>query len=268
MCVSDRKVSFGSTFSADNLTVKDVPFSLDTWALVAGNDVEYSGPILKRAGDILFEQHSNNLKPGVSDAADAVDQALAEKLHTEISRRVLRKRGFDVNTFRDHGKQKCTPSAYLSLCARIDQIKLSLRFLVCGFDDEGEGHIYSVDGETASKCYDSIGMWAIGSGSPSALSCLAFHIDRSEMSKFMSPEEVTYFAITAKFMAEASGDVGKKSTFVTVEKKGEKTRYVRQDGVDAIRSIWEEEGCPRAPKDLSTQMAPLTYASDDQDNKV
>ena len=42
----------------------------------------------------------------VRDAAYVLDQAYGERLHDEIYRRVLRKRGFDIASFRKEGKEK------------------------------------------------------------------------------------------------------------------------------------------------------------------
>ena len=108
--ITDQKVNFGG-FAADNLALKDLPLYKDIYALFAGNDVAHVEPILDRAREILLSSKS---LPSVRDAAYALDQAYGERLHDEIYRRVLRKRGFDVASFREKGKQKCTPSAYLS----------------------------------------------------------------------------------------------------------------------------------------------------------
>jgi 20S proteasome alpha/beta subunit len=114
------------------------------------------------------------------------------------------------------GKRKCAASLYQTLCNRIEKVNISLTFLVCGFDDEGSGHIYSVDGKDAPKCHDSVGMWAIGSGAHAALSSLAFHLNKAQLNLTTSVEKATYLAIAAKFMAESSSEVGKEATNVTL----------------------------------------------------
>ncbi len=245
--VSDHKVSFGAAFSADNRALKDVPFFADYVALVAGDDVEHASPILKRAAAILFSREPYDYS--IAAVASAVDEAFGERIQQEISSKVLRKRGFTVETFADKGRQKCTPSAYLALCSRIDQVRLSLKFLICGFDDN-QGHIWCVDGESAPKCYDDVGMWAIGSGAPAALSSLAFHSNRLDFGPFSDDAEAAYFAVASKFMAETSELVG-EATFCVVRKKGEKPNYL---DVQDIRNIWEEEGRPRCPSNLGARI--------------
>jgi len=251
--VTDTKVNFG-VFSADTVAMKDVPIYRRCTALIAGNDTEHANSILDRATQLLY---SDGKPKSPSEVADIVDQALAERVNREIETKILRKRGFTVETFLEKGKQKCTPSAYLSLCNRIDQISLSLRFLICGFDAKGLGHIYSVDGKTAPANYDSIGFWAIGSGAQAALSSL--------VSAYMSKEEGVYFALTAKFMAESSDEVGKKGALVTTfdASAEHKLEYVDLEGQDKIRSLWGEYGAPRVPKGVANFVKPLVQPNAD-----
>lgn len=250
--MSDEKVSF-SGFAADNFVVKDMPLWGSTWALVAGDDIEHVPTIMVRAKRILDGKSLDNRSLVVEEAAYALDEAYGHILKSEITRKVLRKRGFTVDTFLEKGRQKCTPSAYLSLCERIDRVNLALRFLVCGFDESGEGHIFTVDGQGAPKCYDTIGMWAIGSGVQLALSSLAFHVHRNQFSKYASVMETVYFTLAAKFMAESSGEVG-ESTFVSIETKDHPTQYMRSGAVDRIREVWKLHGSPRVPAGLDELM--------------
>lgn len=262
--VTDQKVSFGDAFSADVIVVKDVPFYANHFALVAGDDAEHAKPILNRAEKILL-----SLSPcpdSSEEVAEAVDQAFAERLHKEISGKVLRKRGFNVESFRERGRQKCTPSAYLNLCERIDRTDISLKFLVCGFDEEGTAHIYLVDGKSAPKCYDAVGMWAIGSGDHAALACLAFHAERLHFAVHEPAEKAMYFALTAKFMSESSGAVG-KSTFACVSSKGGLARYILPSDIGKIRAMWEAEGCPRSPDSLTERMAGLILSLEEARKK-
>lgn len=242
--VCDTKVGFGD-FSADNLSLK-TEFAAGCRILVAGNDIEHASPILDRSRELL----SAIFEPSVRQVAEAIDEAYGERLHVEISRKVLRKRGFDVPTFLEKGKQKCTPSAYLSLCSRIDQVSISLKFLVSGFDEVG-AHIYCVDGESAPKNYDSIGMWAIGKGAHAALSLLAFHVEHKHIIPHnRSLEEALFFALAAKFMAESCGDVGRQDTFVGIDELGKNSWFLKRKDVEQIRDIWNAESAPQLPANL------------------
>jgi 20S proteasome alpha/beta subunit len=253
--VSDAKVTFGG-YSADRVAVKNVPMHKNCAVMFAGDDVEHAAPILERTWELTLasiKKQSKDERPSPAEIADMVDQAYSERLQREIAAKVLRKRGFDVDSFRDKGKLKCTPSAYLSLCSRIDQVNISLEFLVCGFDKEGKAHIIRVDGKSAPKSYDPIGMWAIGSGAYSAMSWLAFHADRRHVSRYESLETAAYFALTAKFMSEASGDVGKE-TFTIILEPDKQTKYVSYAGANSIRAFWEDQGMPPLPAGIKEEV--------------
>lgn len=238
--------------------VKDIPIYKRCTALIAGDDTEHVTPILERAQQLIYAGTTVK-SPG--DVADSVDQAFSERLKKEIEARILRKRGFTVESFLEKGKQKCTPSAYLALLNRIDQVSISLKFLICGFDEKGIGHIWGVDGKSAPANYDSVGMWAIGSGAHAALSSLAFHANQANLTIHKSKEEAVYFALAAKFMAESSDQVGKVGTFVSVIEASEAKplEYMTFASLAKARSLWESQGAPRVPKDVVEFMKPLIF---------
>ncbi len=247
--VTDRKVTFGD-FSADNLAIKHTPLWANWYALVAGNDVEHAKPILSRAKTILSE---SGLQQKQDDVLTAIGRAYSERLDAEITAKILRRRGFNIETFREHGKSKCTREVYFDLCTRIDQIRISLSFLICGFDEEATGHIFCIDGKSAPKSYDDLGMWAIGEGASAALSSLAFHIDAADLTAGgESEEEALYFALTAKFMAESSGTVG-RSTLPIILRPGPPANsgFISLEDIEAIRKLWQSAGAPRKPSRLS-----------------
>lgn len=138
-------------------------------------------------------------------------------------------------------------------------MSLSLKFLICGFDEKGIGHIYCVDGESAPANYDSVGMWAIGTGAHAALSSLAFHADKADLSVYKSREEAAYFALVAKFMAESSDQVGKIGTFISVIEATQKLNYVSFTDIEKVRALWESDGAPRVPAGIADFMKPLIH---------
>lgn len=252
VCVSDLKVTFGD-FAADNIARKDMPVA-QTGVIIAGDDIEHATPILDRAKEIMRGVTS---PVKVSDVANAIDEAYGERLQQEIYRRVLRKQGFTVDSFRDQGKQKCTPTAYLAMLNKIERVKISLKFLISGFDhdDKAEPHIYVVDGESAPASYDEIGMWAIGKGAHSALSFLAFLAERHFSPSYAGElETAVYFALGAKFMAESCGEVGRGTTFAWINDSDHSQTYLTHIAVLKIKEIWELEGAPKLPENIVKQI--------------
>jgi hypothetical protein len=148
---------------------------------------------------------------------------------------------------------------YNSLCIKIEKVEISLQFLVIGFsEDANDGHIYLVDGTDAPKCYDEVGVWAIGSGAHAALSSLAFHIERRELYKFgTSPATAAYFACEAKFMAESSGHVGRDAATVIVLSSRDAIgdiKFINVGNIAKIKEIWKTQGAPRTPANIDEQM--------------
>jgi hypothetical protein len=261
VAVSDKRLSY-TEFSGDNLVAKTDPFWAGEWFLMyAGNDVTHVEPIRQHALGLLesgwLKQHrSKNRRTAVPPniVADALDAAFSWRLNQEIERQVLRPFGFTGETFRRQGKRHCTAIQHTEICSRI--VSVHLDGLVCllgGFDRQGNAHLWTVDGTSAPKNYNAIGMFAIGSGAKAALSTLSFHSTARHVRYKYSPvEPVLYCALTAKFMAESATDVG-HSTFVLVQRGSRKAKeiqlqFVSSDGVEEVRRRWLEEGAPRFPE--------------------
>jgi hypothetical protein len=262
ICVTDQKVSFGD-FSADTIAVnKNDPFAADWVALSAGDDMEHALPIVERCTSMLYPRGIRKYKALTPEfVASKFDLAYWERLQRQIETKVLRKYHFTGKSFNKEGKIKCTATIYNNLCNRIDQTGLSLTFLICGFGDNETGHILVVDGRNAPTSYDSIGMWAIGSGAASALSALAFHADKHGLSVYSSLPEALYCACEAKFMAESAKEVG-RNTFIIIMQKDARIRCLSPPGVQIIKKIWESKGAPRIPAQALKVIPQLVYSLD------
>jgi hypothetical protein len=266
VCVTDERASFES-FSGENMTLKNSPFAYDWTALYAGNDVEHAIPIIELAraacSKAQEKKSPNRLTP--REIADIFDSAYSEHLQAHIEAKILRKHGFDSESFQASGKSRCTPEVYAKVWDKIDKLKFSLSFLLCGLSPERlsakeAGHIWCVNGEDAPACYDSIGCWAIGRGAGAALSTLAFYMSHCGLSVNSDVEKSVYAAIAAKFMAEKASDVG-TSTFVTISEPNcrENVKFVSLEGVETIRKQWLRKGAPKIPKETVELTKKLIY---------
>jgi 20S proteasome alpha/beta subunit len=166
----------------------------------------------------------------------------------------LRRYRFTCKSFRDEGKRKCTPEHYNDLCSKIDRVKLSLSFLLAGFDAKNKGHLIVGGGNEAPQDYNALGFTAIGRGRNAALSSLLFHKEHQHLRPSCLEAECVYVVYAAKFMAESATDVGDKSTScVIVEPNKVKTVLEWWK----LREIWKTEGAPRLPSNLEERIAPL-----------
>src|ERR1035441_5560490 len=140
VCLTDRKVSFPS-FSADHMTLKNEPFVGSCCVLTAGDDTEYI--------PLILESAKAELKPNAHprEVADAIDDAYHGQIAELIEKRVLKKFHFNCESFQKNGKKLLSEAVYARLCERIDKVNLSLKFLICGFDKNGIGHIFTAGGE-------------------------------------------------------------------------------------------------------------------------
>ncbi len=244
--VSDSKVAFGD-FSADDAVIKNIPF-LHPWAvLLAGDDISYAQSVINRARTNGLEkiEHEGELA-GWQIAEILYDSLLSERQRI-IEALILKKYGFTCETFRDQGKSLCTEGFYSDVIYKISQTDISLRFLLCGFNNDGNTEIWGVSSDSPPQNYDNLGFWAIGSGANGAISSLAHSVSHLGLDRFQRPELVLYHVLAAKFMSESAKDVG-QGTFVVLIPQNDKIRFLLDEHVKKIRELWEKNGAPRIPE--------------------
>lgn len=257
--VSDTKVSFGD-FSAD-MAVAKIETICDRWiSLFAGNDVEHIPFVLDRARSLLAITHEQTKTPPTpAQVAGAVQEAYEERLEAQIEAKVLRRYKFTCQSFLDEGKKKCTLQQYNNLCSKIADVKLSLRFLLAGFDANNKGHLIVGGGEEAPQHYNALGFAAIGKGRNAAMSSLLFNKERQRLNDNCPEAQALYVAYEAKFMAESATDVGEKAThgfIIDPLTMRSVLEYWK------VKEIWKKEGAPRLPDDLEPRISQLILTAE------
>ncbi len=261
VCITDEKVSF-STFSAEYLATKNDPFLYNCPVLYAGNDMQYAPLVIDRARRRLT--HASTPE----EAAYALDEAYQEQLSELIQKRVLRRYKFDSNKFRDQGKKLCTEIVYNRLCERISKVDLSIRFLLCGFDQRQSGHIYTAGGDESVENFDHVGIWAIGRGAPAALASMAFHVTHGHFHPmYCSADEALYYGLEAKFMAESADTVG-RSTFVTITESDKRVKFIDEHNIDKLRKKWQQTGAPQMSKTVIKMIGQMAYDFESRDGLI
>jgi len=256
VAVDDRKVTFDD-FSADGAVWKAVGLTKGYWLQYAGNDVEKAPQVIEAARQHIQHTDDAGLEVGHDFILQSLQNAWREVRDREIESRFLRKHGFTFESFRDEGKQKCSEAVYDQLHDRIDRFKLSLEFLVAGFE-RGFGRINHLDSQGSLNCYDDLGFWAIGSGAHAALSSLAFHVDKGNL-RYSQPVEVAaYFACEAKFMAESSTAVGKETSLIV--HGADVPAFIGESQLAAIRRKWLKQGAPKPSKTVTSDLKKLIDA--------
>lgn len=180
--VSDTKAAFGD-FSADKAVSKGEPLTFGYAIQFAGNDVARAGNVIRRASQKLDETNPNRHRLPPDDVAECVYRECKAERSRVQEAKVLAKHGYTYDLFTHSGKEICTDSVFYDIHAGLEATKLSLDFLIAGFDQNGDGHIRFTNSVTPPEDYDSIGFWAIGRGQHNALAYLSHAIEHLGLSK-------------------------------------------------------------------------------------
>lgn len=250
--VTDHMLS-NQDFSADGVALKMDSLSHNWRVLFSANDVTSIVPIVTEArrtiGPYLEDRE-------LRDVTTIMQDSYQKQLQHRINSEILARWGFDIDSFRDHGLKKLGHILFRDIAQEIGALKLGCEFLVYGFDSGGEGHIFSIGDPGEVQYWDKVGMWAIGSGKYSALSSLFFH----SVNLLASPQRAIYHACEAKFMAESSTGVGKK-TFVSFARHGHLELYLSEEDIGTIRQAWETSGKPRMPQGILSAIEEMVRMS-------
>ncbi len=247
---SDQMVSLTSGQAADNLALKTQPIHEHWWVLSASNDSEHVPLILHQAASYLAKYET----PTIQQIANAIGRATDAKISEHVRVKALRKYQMTPRELWLEGRQKLPDKVFERLALKIDSVeKLECDFLVCGFDELGDGHICKIGTNETAVVYDSPGFWAIGTGVDSVLNLMAFYADRYMLTKHTTTlSHALYLVCSAKFMAEQTheGSIGRQ-TLVSIHEFNKPVRWLAPAGISMARKKWEREGMPRIPKNLS-----------------
>jgi hypothetical protein len=247
---SDQMVSFSSGQGADYLAIKTRPIH-DHWSVLsASNDSEHVPFILDHAAKLLGKHES----PTIQQVLSAMSRSIDAKVNEHVRVKALRNYQMTGREFWLEGRQKLTDKTFDRLALKIEKTeKLDCDFLVCGFDEYADGHLFKITTEGDGVLYDAPGFWAIGTGVDSVLNLMAFYADRYMLTKHTATlNTALYLVCAAKFMAEQTheGGIGRQ-TLVSIHEFNKPVRWLAPAGISMARKKWEREGMPRVPKNLS-----------------
>jgi hypothetical protein len=252
--VSDSKVAFGD-FSADQGALKHEHLGNGYLILIAGNDVVYALPTIKRVKKRVAQTRDPE------EIADIVHAELCEARNRVIEAKILKRYGMTVQQFLDRGRKSFTDRVFYEICSRIDREEISLQFLLAGFDENRVPHLRVISAHEPPNDFDSLGFAAIGSGASGALSSLSFAKDHLGFGRYSDMEPCAYHLLAAKYMAESATDVGRDTFFVSVgPKRGSYGLHTL--GEEAIRKSWEKYGAPRHPKETIKILKDVLFPTD------
>jgi len=155
-----------------------------------------------------------------------------------------------MQEFREIGRKQFGVDQFDTLCHQIDQIRVRVTFLVCGVDEVGHAHVFSVAHPGIAEVRDDPGYWAIGSGSHAALSLLSFF----RQNIVCSLERTIYNVLSAKLMAETSSLVGKSAFAHRLTPSGW-AHNLDHETYSAVKAAWIATGRPLVPEGIEDEIS-------------
>jgi len=234
---SDTRMSFSGDFSVEGI-IKLESFHGEWATLIAGSDISQAPFVIDRAKQILKGKTDK-----LEVVKDGFKRAYQEQLRMDIADEFLSRFDMGLEDFKKKGRRQLEPTLLQALSFGIKDAKLGCRFLIYGFDEKKQPHLFEVGEGGCAKSRDKPGFWAIGNGASSAISMLAYLKHSAEMTTMRT---AIYNVLAAKYISEGASDVGKE-TFLFVKKCGCDAYFSKPNLEKDIRRIWEEKGKPSVP---------------------
>jgi 20S proteasome alpha/beta subunit len=249
VCVSDAMLSTGD-MSADRRTLKFKAIGRSWMAMFSGDDISSVIPILRNVDDNMQGDDQQKLENVSGYFADAYKRQLNRQSESEI----LGPLGMSLEEFRTKGLKQLGAEVFGRLLYDIQNVRLSLELLVCGYDADADGdktpHIFTVSNPGSVNYVDLAAFWAIGSGQTSALGHL-FNLHTPP--KYKSLPDAMYCACEAKFHAESAPGVGEATTALVLKADGSRF-LMRTDALTEIRRAWKSCSTPDVPAALEGRL--------------
>lgn len=241
--VSDTKLTTGY-YSSDAATLKLRNITHKWKCLIAGKFAQHR-PLLTKIQDLIAECgyfSCDAISKACTDAFIWENRRLAEE-------KLLAQYALNMKEF-VNSRQALGDIVYERILEQISKVKLDCELIVCGFDDDDDGHVFvlgnpSEDNPSFITDCDYPGFAAIGTGSYLADSYL--HGVRQNRAEVL-PLTI-YNAMHAKFLSEAATDIGEE-TYVHVFGKYGKPLDLPIGLGSEVRRKWKEDGQPKIIKSV------------------
>jgi hypothetical protein len=254
---ADREV--GLPFVKGQLEGQKVRTIFLKWAvLIAGNDVAPAYDVISYAWD-NFAAAKDAAGIYIETAIKCVTEAFQKRRAERAEALYLSPRGWTLDEFKQFGQQRMPLSLYLQLDAQMAACRLEITLLVAGFDDVGQGHIFTVYDPGVAVRQDAVGFQAIGSGGVNATGMLFYR--RAAASMKLS--KAVYCVYEAKTSGERAPGVGEETDMwiMTAGKDGEggNYKYIGDSSRATMKHLWNKV----RPKELKTNdLVALTKLSE------
>jgi ATP-dependent protease HslVU (ClpYQ) peptidase subunit len=228
--ISDHMISTGD-MSVDFGAIKFRRINPHWMAMFAGNDVSTVVPVLRRVRRLLPDR-----EVFLEAVGTAFQVAIQEQITSRVETSILAPYGMNTPQFVQDGLRNLGQELFARLAYQMAEVSLDIMFLVFGFE-EGQPHIFTVDGRGAVANHDISGFWAIGSGCTNALGTL-FSLRLPLV--FLPEGGVLYTLAKAKFNAESAFGVGRRTVGLKMQSGGSGYSIAHEE-IETLREVWEAE---------------------------
>lgn len=208
--IADKALTYGDNFSRPAMqgesggVEKRIEIGNTGWhVLVAGTPTFAEDVIRVAEARIAQNETISDSYPSIMDCMKAAYQAVRE---SAIVDQILRPNLLTKEDFvsRSNALLPLQDSYFLGIANNVNGFRLDCSLLVCGFDEAGEGRIFSVDEPGVVNSHELTGFHAIGSGAETAIAHLLFRAAEAEDELDLA----LYQAFEAKAHAEVIQGVG------------------------------------------------------------
>lgn len=228
--MADKMLGIGF-IEAELAIEKIIQIHQNWWVMIAGNDITPVFDILDWSKKRLAEEEECNV--------DKIMQVLSanyqKKRLDSAEAEYLKTRGWSMEKFVAEGNNGLPPVVFQEIDRQIQRYKLEISLLVGGFDEEGVGHIFSVDNPGVTRRHDIPGYYAIGNGMFGALYFMYYR----ELSIPMKATDCLYYMYEGKNFGYEAGGIGDDTDCIIVRHNKPELR-LDDKAISTLDQMWEE----------------------------
>ena len=226
---ADRMVSLSFIESELDIS-KLIPLGDNWWVMVAANALSNLFPVV----DAITRDWEPSTGVAVDSVMEKATAAYSRERQARVEAEHLRPRGLGLQTFLASGRQWLPELAYAQIDDRLTRFNLGITLLICGFDESGIGHIFTVENPGVADRRDIPGFHAIGSGFYGAEYMMYYR----ELGYSFPVHKWLYYIYEAKGFGEQAGAVG-LGTELFVARPNQTIRQIDDDGYsNTLDRLW------------------------------
>ena len=188
---------------------KIMPIHENWWAMLAADSLPGAFPVI----DGVRAQWEPQTDEKVENVVKLVSDLYQHERRARAEAQFLVPRGLTVDSFLAHGKEWLPEITFRELDMAMSNYNLGLSLLVCGFDRNKLGHIFTVGNPGTAQRLDIPGFHAIGSGYYGAEYMMFYR----ELSPATTCHEWLYYIYEAKAFGEMAGAVGMETELLVAQ---------------------------------------------------